>query len=142
MKYLLYINETPIPVIRKETQAKFDGNKATLRDLIEEVEYVLENLHDVLTREGVVEMLISHYGRDWDLTLYGRELSNILNMLKQGAEVSASYMLAVGGQILSIKDNLDKNVLEIIEPEAKNTKYGIVYIYRFSIVQAGRVGLG
>lgn len=141
MKYLVYFNSIPVPVIRSETKSKFDNNTITFEDLKEELKYVAENLHYVLTLEGVLETLMMLYGSEWNLDEYASNLMNILNMLKRGESGATEVMVSIRGKTFNVRELFNRKLTDVLEPEVKNTKYGLLYVYRMNIVVAGRVGL-
>jgi len=136
------INGVPIPIIRNETVAKIAEDKATFRDVKEEIEYVLEHIVEILAMEGVIDILMQ-FVQDLTPRDYMIKLKNILNLINEGEKQGMSSQIAVRFE----KTGEKFNVLEVydiklsyVEPDTINTKFGFVYVYRFGIAKMGRVG--
>jgi len=137
------INGMPIPVIR-DTMAKLIAEgKATLRDIRDEVEYVVENFNSIVLEEGFLETVMALTSM-WDMTEYVHVLKNILEMFRSGEKPIAGSEVTIffrqSGKRISLSKAYDARIGELAEPEPRNTPRGIVYVYELEVARAGRVG--
>jgi len=140
LKYVVVVNGIPIPITRKDTVIKIEEGKATFYDIKNEIEYVMNNAAEVMAVEGVIEILMDYLGQI-DIRAYILRLKNILNMINEGEKKGGEIMVRFeqSGERFTIKQAYGIK-LSYVEPDPVNTKFGFIYVYKFGVARAGRVG--
>lgn len=141
LKYVVMINNTPIPIVRRETEEKIIKKTATLKDIKEELEFIIENLNEILVQPGVLEV-VKYLSEVFDLRAYTLTLKNILGMLKKGearpAEVSVLFKPTK--MRLSVDKAYETPLASVTELGTINLEGGIIYMYSLSLSESPRSG--
>ncbi|MEX0568719.1 MAG: hypothetical protein Q6363_006110 [Candidatus Njordarchaeota archaeon] len=142
LKYVVIINKTPIPIVRKKTEEKIAKKSATFRDIKEEIKFVIENLNEILTQEQVLE-IIKYFSEVFDLREYVLSLRNILGILNRGesgGSTEVSVIFEPTKERLNLSKAYEIPISSVAELDARNTTKGIVYVYTLGVAETGRVG--
>jgi len=138
-KYVILINEVPVPVMRDETKAKIEDGKLTLRDILEEAKYFLKNGESLIVIKGVLEAIMAFMEMGAKLDEYWKDLSNKIRLLEaglSGRDVSVRF----DSKKFSFREVVDKNILELTKPKQNQTPYGFVYSIELFVAEEGHVG--
>lgn len=141
LKYVVVINKTPVPIIREEVKEKIAKKTATFRDIKEEIEFVVENLNEILVQEQVLEV-IKYLSEEFDLREYVLSLKNLLGMLNMGESGSAEVLITFEPtkERLHLDKAYETPLADVAELGAINTEKGIVYVYTLGVAEPGRIG--